>query len=77
MQRRPGGLLLRSVRLGVFARRILGVLFGVEGVGMRYVGMMRCLLVVAGFVVLCRFAMVMRSLGVMMRCILVMRCCLL
>ena len=58
-----------AVVLGVMPAGLGMVMLGMAGMAMGTVGVVRRLLVVAGFVVLGRFA-------VMMRCVLVMVCCL-
>jgi hypothetical protein len=54
-----------TVMLGVMAARLGMVFFGVAGVAVRAVGMMRGLLVIAGFVVLGGFAVMLGGVLVM------------
>jgi hypothetical protein len=57
---------MRAVRLSVVPARLGMVMFGMAGVSVRDVGVMRGLLVIAGLVLLRRFAMVLGRLLVML-----------
>lgn len=67
----------RGVQLGVLLGRMLGVIGGMEAVGMRHVGVVSGLLMVAGRVVPCGLGVVMCSLGVVVGCLAVMMRCVL
>jgi hypothetical protein len=57
---------MRAVRLSVVPARLGMVMFGMAGVSVGDVGVMRRLLVIAGLVLLRRFAMVLGRLLVML-----------
>jgi hypothetical protein len=65
------------MRLYVFLRSILRVLVGMNFVGVRQVCVMGCFLVVAGFVMLGGFMVVLRSMFMMSSCLLVVVGCFL
>lgn len=57
---------------GVVAARFDVVVFGVAGVAMRCMGVVRRLFVIAGFVMPGSFTMMLRSMFVMLGCLVVM-----
>lgn len=66
--------LLLPVHRGMLFRCMVNVLFGMQMMRMRYVSMMRGVLVVTGFVVLRRLVVVMSGLRAMVRGLLVVLC---
>ncbi len=58
--------------LGVLLRRVLVMFGGVQGMAVRDLGMMRCLLVIAGAMVFGGFAMMLGRMVMMMRRFFVM-----
>jgi hypothetical protein len=61
-----------AVQFGVVTAGFRMMLFGVAGVAMRGVGVMRCLFVVASFVMLGGFAMMLRRVLVMLGSLVMM-----
>jgi hypothetical protein len=61
-----------AVMGGVVAARFDVVVFGVAGVAMRGMGVVRRLFVIAGFVMPGSFTMMLRSMFVMLGCLVVM-----
>jgi hypothetical protein len=58
--------------VGVVLRGLVRVMRRVQAVGVRHMGVMPCLLVITGFVMLGRLAMMMRGILVMLGCDVVM-----
>jgi hypothetical protein len=56
----------------VVLRCLGGMVVGVLMMAMRGVRVMRCLLVIAGLMVLCRFLVMVRGVGVVLRCFVMM-----
>lgn len=67
----------RSVQFGVFLGGMLGVISGMEAVGMRHVCVVSGLLVIARGVVACGLSVMMRGLAMMVGCLGVMMRCFL